>query len=325
MGSENASLTKQDAATEKSNLMLDQRVQRLIQLMVDHGVYTLVPKLQPTGVLYDELKDVLPETDNADTKSFLNSLVGSKILEPVLVDKVISCPACRSSTVLSKYNCPRCSSFDIGRASIIEHVRCGYLDSKDKFQKGNSLICPKCKGIVRDSDYKKIGTSFQCNSCGTRFETPKISHKCVSCEDVFTFRDAVYEPVYEFTLSEETKKNLARGTMPLTSLVNILKGKGFDVGLKADLVGKSGATHTFDIVARKGEDLVVANFTFDPKEEDIIGLFAKKYDIDPTHTWLIALTPASKEEEAVSKAYGVKILYASGAKSIGQQIEDLSE
>ncbi len=51
-------------------------------------------------------------------------------------------------------------------------------------------------------------------------------------------------------------------------------------GLKSDLIGKSGATHNFDIVARKGADSVVANFTFEPKEEDIIGLFAKKYDVD---------------------------------------------
>ena len=93
--------------------------------------------------------------------------------------------------------------------------------------------------------------------------------------------------------------------------------------MKSDLIGKSGATHNFDIVARKSAALVVANFTFEPKEEDIIGLFAKKYDVDPTFTLLIALTPPSKEEETVSKAYGVMIISSTGTRSIGEQIIDL--
>jgi len=323
-------LAKQDSATSPSSaekdesLLLDQRLQKLVQQMVDHGVYTLTPRIGLSGIVYEELKGILPDSTEAEIKSFLNSLVSNKIFETILVDKVITCPACHNPNVLSKYICPRCSAFDIGRASIIEHTRCGYLDSKDKFQKGDTLLCPKCKSIVRDSDYRKIGTSFQCNGCGTRFETPRMSHKCVACDDVFTFRDAIYEPIFEYKLSEDTKRNLAKGTIPLSSIVAILKEGGYEVKLKSDLPGKSGATHTFDIVARKGSELIVANFTFNPKEEDIIGLFAKKYDIDPTHTWLIALTPASKEEEAVSKAYGVKILYATGAQSLAEQIQDIS-
>ena len=150
-----------------------------------------------------------------------------------------------------------------------------------------------------------------------------MSHKCYSCEDVFTYKEERYEPIYEFELTEETKRSVAKGTLPLASIVATLKESGFDVGLRRDLVGKSGATHNFDIVAKRGSALVVANFAFEPKEEDIIGLFAKKYDVDPTFTLLIALTPPSKEEEAVSKAYGVMILSSIESHSIGQQIIEL--
>ncbi len=193
------------------------------------------------------------------------------------MDKVIICPTCGSPSVYSKYNCPRCSSFDIGKTVIIEHIRCGFIGSKDKFQNGDVLICPKCKNIVTDNDYRKIGTSFECKSCGTRFEAPRMSHRCNSCEDVFTYKEARYDPLFEFELSDDTKRTVAKGTLPLASIIATLKESGFDVGSKRDLLGKSGATHTFDIVAKKGTVLVVGNFAFEPKEEDIIGLFAKKY------------------------------------------------
>jgi hypothetical protein len=316
-------VSKKEGATEKDALLVNQEVQSVVQRMVDQGVYLITPRLDTKGLSYPALTNVFPEKSEAEIQEFLEKLRSSGILKSKLLDKVIVCPTCGSPSVYSKYNCPRCSSFDIGKASIIEHVRCGYIGSKEKFQKGNLLICPKCKNTVGEVDYRKIGTSFECNSCGSRFEAPRMSHKCNSCDDVFTYKEARYEPIYEFELSEETKRSVAKGTLPLASILNTLKDAGFEVGLKSDLIGKSGATHNFDIVARKSSALVVANFTFEPKEEDIIGLFAKKYDVDPTFTLLIALTPPSKEEEAVSKAYGVMIISSTGNRSIGEQIIDL--
>jgi len=316
-------MSNQEGSNQKETLLVNQDVQSVVQRMVDLGVYLITPKLDSKGLSYPALANVFPEKSEAEIQEFLDKLRSAGILKSKLLDKVIVCPTCGSPSVYSKYNCPRCSSFDIGKASIIEHVRCGYIGSKEKFQKGPLLICPKCKNTVGEVDYRKIGTSFECNSCGSRFEAPRMSHKCNSCDDVFTYKEARYEPIFEFELSEETKRSVAKGTLPLGSILNTLKGGGFEVGLKSDLIGKSGATHNFDIVAKKDTALVVANFTFEPKEEDIIGLFAKKYDVDPTFTLLIALTPPSKEEEAVSRAYGVMIISSTGGKSIGEQIIDL--
>ena len=311
---------KEDINSEKDALLINQDVQSIVQRMVDQGVYLITPRLDVKGLSYPALSAVFPDKSEAELQEFLDKLKNAGILKSKLLDKVIVCPTCGSPSVYSKYNCPRCSSFDIGKASIIEHIRCGFIGSKEKFQKGNQLVCPKCKNPVSEVDYRKIGTSFECNSCGSRFEAPRMSHKCNSCDDVFTYKEARYEPIYEFELSEETKRSVAKGTLPLASILATLKEAGYDVGLRRDLIGKSGATHNFDIVAKKDSALVVANFTFEPKEEDIIGLFAKKYDVDPTFTLLIALTPPSKEEEAVSKAYGVMILSSTGTQSIGEQI-----
>jgi hypothetical protein len=317
-------LSRGDTISEKDSLLANSDVQSLIQNMVDSGEYLITPKLDTKGIFYPAMAKVFPNKSESEFASLLMRLTNAHLLNAKLLDKVIVCPTCGSPSVSSKYNCPRCSSFDIGKASIIEHIRCGFIGSKERFVSGNQLICPKCRNVVNEMDYRKIGTSFECNSCSSRFESPKMSHKCNSCEDVFTYKEARYDPIYQYELSEEAKKTIVRGTAPLASTVASLKEKGFEVGLKQDIVGKSGATHNFDIVARKGSLLVVANFTFEPKEEDIIGLFAKKYDVDPSFTLLISLSPPSKEEEAVSKAYGVKILSSVAGHSVADQIVALT-
>lgn len=313
-------MSKQNTITDKETLLLDREVQVMIQKMIDQGSFSLTSRVQREGIVYPLFHEVFPTKSEMETLEFLDRLSKVGILKSKLVDKVIICPTCGSSLVSSKYNCPRCLSFDIAKAMIIEHIKCGFIGSKDKFQSGNVMICPKCKNLVSENDYRKIGTSFECNACGTRFESPRVCHKCNSCEDVFTYKEARYEPIYEFELTEEAKRSVARGTLPLSSIIKTLEENGFEVGTRSELIGKSGATHNFDIVARKGSVLVVSNFAFEPKEEDIIGLFAKKYDVDPAFTILIALTPPTRDEESVSRAYGVKIISPTSANPIGKQI-----
>lgn len=311
--------------------MADREVQRLIQQMLENGVYSIVPSVGERGITFPALEVALPGMSEVARRELLARLAEVGIFHTKLLDKIIICPTCGSPAIYSKYNCPRCSSVDIGKASIVEHMRCGYIGSKEKFLKGGggsgggAMICPNCRSMVGEMDYRKIGTSFVCSSCGSRFEAPKITHKCNSCNDVFTFKEAVYEPIYQYDLSEEAKKSLAKGTLPLSPLMAYLKDRGFEVWLRKDIVGKSGATHTFDIVARKSGKLVVANFTFQPKEEDIIGMFAKKYDVDPTFTLLIGISPPSPEEDEVARAYGVNIISSNSASVLGEEIVELVE
>ena len=316
-------MSSQDVGDEKNALLVDNDVHELMQYLVRKGKLVITPELDANGIHYPIFSSIFPNKKETEVAQLLEKLATSGLLKFKLLDKVIVCPTCGSPQVHSKYNCPRCNSFDIGKAPIIEHTRCGYIGSKEKFVKANILVCPKCKNDVGMKEYKNIGTSFECNSCGSRFESPKISHKCDSCEDVFTYKEARYEPVRAFELTEDAKRNVAKGTLPLESIMKTMEENGFEVGLRSRLIGKSGATHNFDLIARKGRTLVVANFAFEPREEDIIGLFAKKYDVNPTFTVLVALSPPTKEEDAVSKAYDVKVVTPSGSRSIGEELVHL--
>ena len=131
---------QQDINSEKDALLINQDVQSIVQRMVDQGVYLITPKLDLKGLSYPALSTVFSDKSETEIQEFLDKLKNAGILKSKLLDKVIVCPTCGSPSVYSKYNCPRCSSFDIGKASIIEHIRCGFIGSKEKFQKGSSLV-----------------------------------------------------------------------------------------------------------------------------------------------------------------------------------------
>jgi hypothetical protein len=291
--------------------------------MLSDGTYQILPKLTEKGFSYPILDELFPDRSPLQHAEFLESLVQGGVMKAKLLDRLISCAACGGTMIRSRYNCPRCDSFDVEQVSFIEHVKCGYVDSRKKFLKPDGMVCPKCKNMVGESDYRRIGSSFECNACKYRFENPKISHTCESCEDVFTYRDAKYEPVYEYNLSEQAKSAVTKGTIPLAAVKTTLSDFGFEVQIQGTVVGKSGATHSFDVVARKPGFLIVANISFEPREEDVIALFAKKYDIDPKITMLLALSQPSKDVESVGKAYGVSIVAASRMGEMAQQIQGL--
>jgi ribosomal protein L37AE/L43A len=310
-------------STISEEIYESESVKKLLERMLSDGVYQIIPKLSEKGFSYPILDELFPEKSPLQTSEFLESLVQGGVMKAKLLDRLISCAACGSTMIRSRYNCPRCDSLDVERVSFVEHVKCGYVDSRKRFLRPDGMFCPKCKNPVVESDYRKIGSSFECNSCRYRFENPKISHTCEACQDVFTYRDARYEPIYEYTLTEQAKTAVVKGTIPLQAIKTTLGDFGFEVQLRGTVVGKSGATHTFDVVARKPDFLIVANISFEPKEEDVIALFAKKYDIDPKITMLLALSQPSKEVASVGKAYGVSLVTASKVAEMAQQIQSL--
>ncbi|MDG7001520.1 MAG: hypothetical protein JRN15_20680, partial [Nitrososphaerota archaeon] len=104
-------MSAREPLEEQENSLIDPEVQSLIQHMVDAGEYSIVPKLDPTGISFHSLSLVFPGKTDAEIADFLDRLADEHILRAKLLDKVIVCPTCGSPSVYTKYNCPRCSSF----------------------------------------------------------------------------------------------------------------------------------------------------------------------------------------------------------------------
>ena len=186
---------------EGVNLAKNPKVQRLISKFVSGEIKSLKPTFdEKHRFTYPIVNKIVGE---ANTEVFLDELTKAGILKRKLHDKIIECPSCNSSKVATHYTCPYCKSINIKKSALIEHIKCGYIDIEDKFQKNDGLLCPKCKTkLVRpDVDYNKAGVWCNCNSCEKNFDIPVPAHFCRECESSFNFDDSIIKDVYAYTLS----------------------------------------------------------------------------------------------------------------------------
>jgi hypothetical protein len=282
-------------------------VRRLFQQLVEKGAFSFKASIDEKGISFPELSRLFPALTRDDIEAFVERLREAGVLEAKLLDKLSVCPACGGTKSFPRFDCPRCYSFDIGRALIIEHIRCGYVGSEESFRSGGVIVCPKCKSDLKDVDFRKIGTSYECKSCGSRFTTPKVSNRCASCGTLFTFKDARYVSVYSYVLSQVAKDALVHDPKQLTPIMNYLKARDFSVSKDQKIVGNSRTTHSFDLVARRGKEFLVADFAFEATEDKIIALFAKKYDTKPTLTVFLSIVPATEDIRKISGIYEINM------------------
>src|SRR3972149_5139184 len=97
---------------------------------------------------------------------------------------------------------PFFKSFNIQKSSLIEHVKCGYMDLEMNFRDGNTYVCPKCHEELRtiDVDYRKAGIWCTCDSCRKSFDIPVPSHFCRNCRETSTFEEVPVNGVFSYPL-----------------------------------------------------------------------------------------------------------------------------
>lgn len=295
-------------------------VRSFIRMMLEKSIQALSPVTSfEKGVAYPEAATLLPDKNDSEVASFLAKLATAKLLDAELVDRLVACPSCGGVEVYSKYRCERCKSFDISDIEIIEHLLCGYIGAKSGFTSSTSdkevgaLTCPKCKQkILRKEDYRALGKTFECASCLSHFDKPPVVHKCENCGTMFTYREANYVPVYEYTVSSKAKEIFSSGLLSLGPAADWLRSEGFEVEMPKEITGKSGAKHKFDLVASAGtkKDLLLGDFALSADSQVIVAAFAKRYDINPdAKSFVVTYTQSSGEVEALSRTYGISIIH----------------
>ena len=255
--------------------------------------------------------------DHSKAEEFLNRLYEAGILARKLYDKVVFCPKCNSASISIHYCCPYCKSFDIQKSSLIEHVKCGYMDVEENFHKGNKLICQKCHDELKklDVDYRRAGIWCTCKECNKSFDVPVTALFCRDCRGNFMFEDVLIKDVYSYSLKEETKEEASLGWVLIAPIREFLAENGFEVEAPSFLKGKSGANHVFDVVARKGDGakkLTVVDVATSPEsavsEQPVIALFAKIFDVSPDHAYLIAVPRISENAKKMAELYNIQII-----------------
>jgi hypothetical protein len=302
---------------ETLELYRDRNVQMLLSKFLSGEIETLEPVYDSqVGYRYPIVEAIVGE--ESQVASFLNKLHEAGILEKELYDKIIFCPKCNSASVSTRYCCPFCKSFDIQKSALVEHVKCGYMDIEEKFCKGYIYVCPKCNEELRkiDVDYRKAGIWCACRECKKSFDTPVPMHFCRNCGETSTFEDVIIKDVYAYALKENVTAESSMNLFLVSAIREFLMKERLKVESPGLLRGKSGANHSFDIVAYKADksqaivvDLAMSTGTV-VSEQPVIALFAKIFDVSPEKAYLIAIPKLSENGKKMAELYKIQAIEA---------------
>jgi transcription elongation factor Elf1 len=309
---------------ELQRLSKDHKTQLLISKFVSDDLDILYPKFDTKkGFRYPIIDDILG--DSSGTETFLGKLFDGSVLERKLYDKIVQCPACNSANVSIHYTCPHCKSFDIKKSALVEHIKCGYIDTEDHFfQKDNKLVCPRCKKelLSPNVDYHKAGVWCNCNQCNKNFDIPVPTHFCRECDENFTFDEAIYKDVYSYTLSPEAAKESNIGFILTVPVMDFLEKLGYEVESPGFLTGKSGTRHMFDLAAikpgKKRNTTVIDIVTSTDdiiSEQSVTSMFAKIFDTTPDNACLVAIPKMSKNGKNLASLYKIDLVEAKDQNS----------
>jgi hypothetical protein len=323
---------KMQKANKKETLELyrDHNTQTFLSKFLSGEIKTLEPVYdQQTGYRYPAVEAIVG--DASQVEPFLSKLYGAGVLEKKLYDKIIFCPNCGSANVSFRYCCPFCKSFDIQKSSLVEHVKCGYMDIETNFREGDKYVCPKCHEELRkiDVDYRKAGIWCKCGDCNKSFDIPVPEHFCRSCHANSTFEEALIKDVYSYALKESVREEASLRLFLVAPIRDFLIEEGLKVASPAFLKGKSGANHSFDIVAYKGDEsqkVIVVDLAKSTEnvvsEQPVIALFAKIFDVSPERAFLIAIPKLSENGKKMAELYNIHTIEA---KNQNEAIKALKE
>jgi hypothetical protein len=309
---------QQSGKKEILELYRDHDVQIFLSKFLSGEIKTLEPVYDSeAGYRYPVVETIVGEASRVEP--FLNNLCEAGVLEKKLYDKIIFCPKCSRADVSIHYCCPFCKSYNIQKSSLIEHVKCGYMDIEEKFCDEDKCVCPKCQEELRkiDVDYRKAGIWCTCKDCGKSFDIPIPAHFCRTCRATSTFEEAIIKDVYSYTLKENVTAESSLNWFLVADIREFLIKEGLTVESPSLLEGKSGANHSFDIVAYKGDkskkaivvDLAISTGTV-VSEQPVIALFAKIFDVSPERAYLIAIPKLSENGKKMTELYKIRAIEA---------------
>ncbi|MGD0159998.1 MAG: hypothetical protein ABSB89_06835 [Candidatus Bathyarchaeia archaeon] len=318
------------AKAERQELYRDRNTQVLLSKLLAGEPSEIEPRFDSKrGYRYEIVETIVGDASKAE--AFLERLYEAGILARELHDEVIFCSKCNSAGISTRYCCPYCKSFNIKKSSLIEHIKCGYMDVEEDFHKGDKLICQKCHDELKklDVDYKRAGTWCTCKECGKSFDIPLVKLFCRDCHNEFTFEDATIKEVYRYSLKEEARREAAEGCVLIPPISEFLAENGFEVRSPAFLKGKSGANHAFDIVASRKENaqsvtvIDLATSTDNVvSEQPVIALFAKIFDVSPHAAYLIAIPKLNDDAKKMAELYNIHAIEGKNQKEAMDSLKE---
>jgi len=312
-------IQEKEAPKAMSDVRKNEREMKLVGAMLEAKVVDIKPQLDFTtelGFIYPVVEQSV-NAKGTEVLEIVESLTAKGILKGSFFDRILRCPRCQSINLRPSTHCPKCSSGDIVRGRILEHVACGYVGVEDEFTSRGKYTCPRCKLEMRTigADYRSRGVLRKCRDCGEIFNVPLLKWRCLKCSSL-TNEDEVEEVnIYAYSLDESKRNWLEFELQPKVRFLEFLKRHGYEVTEGAIVKGRSGAEHTIDMLATRDDGVITHSVAIgveiarDKIElERILDFDVKAYD-SGIHDKILIIIPTLGEEAAKFASYHrIKVL-----------------
>jgi DNA-binding response OmpR family regulator len=315
-------------------ILEDPRVVKLVDALVSGKLPDINPVVDfsyKMGFAYPAVNNLL-DTSEVDTINILEALASSGILIKRSYDKFYVDPDGLFQLVPIE-RCPRCDSADIIRGQLVEHFSCGYVGLDRDFKQDSRYVCPKCRKDLRliGTDYRNIGTHYRCQDCNEVFTVPVLKWRNMKTRKIWNSEELREVEVFSYQFSPDKKGWLEFQLKPKIQLVDFLKNQGYEVHELAQLTGRSGATHTVDILAVRDDIITKVNLGIGilvaPAGESEVGLEAlfkfdtRAYDIGINYKVVIAIPKLGQEAQNFA---GRQMIRAFEAKTLAHVVSDIT-
>jgi CheY-like chemotaxis protein len=252
-GQQDATLEAQPAA-----IFEDARILKLVDALVNGKLVDIAPTIDfnlKEGYSYPAVEGFI-DTSGLDTINILSAMADAGVLIKQKYEKFNVDPEGLFQLVPVEH-CPKDDSTNLIRGQLVEHFACGYVALDRDFRQESRYVCPKCRKEMRliGTDYRNIGMHYQCQVDGEIFTTPVIKWRNLKTRKEWTLEELREVDVYSYSFNPDKRSWLEFLLKPKAQLVAFLQSRGYDVQEFAQLKGRSGAMHTFDILAVRDDIL----------------------------------------------------------------------
>jgi len=317
-------LTKPEAEEEikleRKKAYMERPVQRVLRNILESGgKEEILPTHDPIfGFRYKIVEAAYDENVSpAEAEELLERLYHLEILEKSSFDTVSACPVCGSTSLTLHYRCPKCTGRHIVKTGLTEHVPCGNIDERDKYDRGHLLpACPKCGARLVEGEYRDMGLWYICRECGEKFEHPNLDLICRKCDNRFTIPTATVREISKYALSPDKEQEIRQNVTSLESINELLTELGFSVEMPASAIGeKSGIQHNFSLIAKKKlgdrENIIAVDHAVGEIEVGASPLILYTYKISEVKVDLpifVAIPKLSETAKRIAQGYNLLII-----------------
>lgn len=311
------------------NIITDRKYQLFLQGLYQGTIEQIKQQvLGDTVIDYPDIRNKLG-ISNETSQTIVEGLFDQEILERTQTGQTLTCPHDDSFHIRPRLFCPKCSSNDILKTDLIEHYKCGSINSEDEYIKDQELVCPKCNKTLHQIgvDYKK-NPAFICKKCGNRISSPPIQFECKDFGHKFNVNEANIRELYTYTLTNKARTELEKLLFNYKPLINYFEELGFKVKSPLILAGFSGVKHQFDILGlriRKERDslllkLVPTNYSL--QVEEVQRIYGEIIDTQPDYAIIIALPDSTNDAKSFADITNITLVDGIKAEDVVQNLID---